>query len=113
MTRYRALRAAIGLGIGVFLAGALVAAPEPSTSGSGPAKCPDGMVCLPMATYQHQIESASACLAALQECRAIPKSHVVGWGACFGPSASLDVQDGKTDLRGTISATVGAVWRFP
>lgn len=112
-TRHVRLSGAICLWVMVMIGGALVASPEPATSPSGAVKCPDGMVCLPVAVYQHQVESASACLEQLQVCRAAPKSHVVGWGACFGPSASLDVHDGKTDMKGTISATVGAVWRFP
>lgn len=112
MTRLAALRGAIGIGLGLYLAGSLVAAPEPTATPSGAIKCPPGMVCLPQAVYQHEIESASACLEALQVCRAKGAGK---WGWCAGPSGSvllepLKLEDGGVSWDWHAGFGASVVW---
>ena len=86
---------AIGMTLALCLAGALcLAAEAPTTPSAPPVKCPSGFVCVPEAIYQHQIETASACLAALQECRAKGPGK---WGWCAGPSGSILMEPMKLE----------------
>ena len=107
MTRHVAPGCAIWLLAMSCLGGSLVAATEAPTSPSArPDWCRPGFVCLPTrdaADLTIRLADLEADLAASKAARV----SRWGWVAGCGPSASLQAQNSKWDVAGTISCTVG------
>ena len=71
-----------------------------------PEWCKPGYVCL-RTQDAADLSAKLINLEAENQALRLTKRHIVGWAAVCGPSASVQVQNGKWDLAGTISCTIG------
>lgn len=90
----------------VFVYGLAYGAEDAKPTDQRPEWCKPGWSCLPtrvaadLAIKLTELETENDLLK-------LRRKKLFGWAAVCGPSASLQVHDGRTDLAGTISCTVG------